>query len=350
MDDEAFAGTKHVHRRLASQMTSSKKASTPPRLAGILELELCLPNPSNSKGFPMPLHPWHAVRFQLIFRTAHGNAFQDFIGDVLERRFREDFFRIKPAGRQGDKKCDGIIQSRRILLQVYAPEQMRSQPAIDKIDEDLAGAAENWGLLFDQWIFLHNQFKGLSPDIAAHLISIEGQFGKKIRQWSESHVQELVEELKESDLLQVLGPMPDFRHLAPVTMSDISTVVLAVAQQNPSSESFAPVPSDKLDANGLSGNVKELLRAGTQKSRNVRDLFEKWHDPELGDRVAAAFRKKYDEVKATSMAPDEIFRELWAFAGGGRYLDAAKECATLSLLAFLFEQCDIFEAHRSAGQ
>ena len=298
----------------------------------------------------MPVHPWYSTRFQLLFRTTHGTAFQDFICDILDRRYREDFFRIKPSGRHGDKKSDGLIKSRRILLQVYAPEQMRSKSAVDKINEDLPGAVESWGLLFDSWVFLHNQFKGLSPDIAQHLISLDGQYGKKIRQWSESHIQEILEELVEGDLQAVLGPLPDFRNLAPVTMSDISTVVLAVAQEVPASESFAPVPSDKLDANGLSDNVKELLRAGTQKSKNVRDLFEKWHDPELGDRVAAAFRKRYDEVRATGMAPDEIFQELWAFAGGGRYLNPAKECATLSLLAFLFEQCDIFEASRSAAQ
>jgi hypothetical protein len=44
--------------------------------------------------------------------------------------------------------------------------------------------------------------------------------------------------------------------------------------------------------------------------------------------------------------PDEIFAELWGFAGGGRYLQSSKELATLALLAFLFEQCDIFEAAR----
>ena len=185
---------------------------------------------------------------------------------------------------------------------------MKTKTAVDKINEDLPGAAENWGLLFDQWVFLHNQFKGLSPDIAKHLISIDGQYGKKICQWSESQVEELVDERREGDLQAVFGFLPDFRNLAAVTISDISTVVLAVAQQIPASESIAPVPGDKLDANGLSDDVKELLRAGTQKSRNVRDLFEKWHDPELGDRVAAAFRKRYDEVKAAGMEPDEIFR------------------------------------------
>lgn len=296
----------------------------------------------------MALHPWYATRFQLVFRTTHGTAFQDFIGDVLDRRFGEDFFRIKAGGRQGDRKCDGIITSRRILLQVYAPERMNSPTAVKKIDEDLPGAVEGWGLLFDQWVFLHNQFKGLSPDIAQHLISVDGRYGKVVRHWSEPQVQELAEELTESDLQAVLGPLPDFRNLSPVTVADITTVVLAVAQQISANETIAPVPRDKLDANGLSDDVKELLRAGTQKSRNVRDLFEKWHDPELGDRVAAAFRTRYDQVKAAGMSPDEIFKELWAFAGGGRYLEPSKECATLSLLAFLFEQCDIFEAPRSA--
>ena len=54
----------------------------------------------------MPLHPWYAIRFQLAFETTHGSEFQDFIGDVLERHFGGDFVKIKPYGKQGDKKCD----------------------------------------------------------------------------------------------------------------------------------------------------------------------------------------------------------------------------------------------------
>jgi hypothetical protein len=292
----------------------------------------------------MPLHPWYALRFQYDFETKYGTEFQDFVGDVFDRRFGGDFFKIKPYGKQGDQKCDGIIKSLRKLLQVYAPQQMNSATTIAKIDADFPGAVTSWGTLFDEWVFVHNQVNGLPPDVAKHLIKIHGKDKKDVTHWCDSQILELVEQLSDGDLQAVLGPLPDFRNLSPVTAEDIRVVVTAVAQQTPTTEEISTVPSDKLDANALSGGAKALLRAGAQKSKNVGDLFEKWHDPELGDRIAAAFRKKYIELRNGGRVADEIFEELWRFAGGAKYLQPSKELATLALLAFLFEQCDIFEA------
>ncbi len=278
------------------------------------------------------------------FKTKYGTEFQDFIGEVLERRYGGDFYKIKPYGKQGDKKCDGIIKSQRKLLQVYAPQHMKSASTIAKIDEDFPGAVNSWGTLFDEWVFVHNQVNGLPPDVAKHLLDIHGSHTKSVTHWSESQIMALVEQLSNTDLEVILGPLPDFRNLSPVTAEDIKVVVTAVAQQVAKSEEISTVPSDKLEANALSADTKALLRAGTQKSRNVGDLFEKWHDPELGDRIAAAFRERYVELRNDGRAADEIFGELWSFAGGGKYIQPAKELATLALLAFLFEQCDIFEA------
>lgn len=293
----------------------------------------------------MPLHPWYTLRFQLVFRTTYGTEFQDFVCDVCDRRFGADFFKIRPYGQQGDKKCDGIIKSLRKLLQVYAPQLMKSATTIAKIDEDFPGAVKHWDSLFDEWIFVHNQVNGLPPDVAIHLLNINGQHKKNVTHWCEPQILEHVGQLSDGDLQAVLGPLPDFRNLSPVTAEDISVVIRAVAQQAPATEEISPVPSDKLDANALSADVKALLRAGTQKSKNVGDLFQKWHDPELGDRIAAAFRRKYVELRDQGSAADEIFGELWRFAGGAKYpLQPSKELATLALLAFLFEQCDIFEA------
>jgi hypothetical protein len=194
-------------------------------------------------------------------------------------------------------------------------------------------------------VFLHNQVNGLPPDVAKHLIKIDGS-QKKVTHWCEAQVLELVEQFSDGDLQAILGALPDFRNFSPMTAEDIRVVVTAVAQQASASEEISPVPSSKLESNALSADTKALLRAGTQKSKNVGDLFEKWHDPELGDRIAAAFRRRYAELKNDGISPDEIFAELWGFAGGGRYLQSSKELATLALLAFLFEQCDIFEAAR----
>ena len=143
----------------------------------------------------MPLHPWYAVRFQLVFQATYATEFQDFIGDVLDRRYGGDFFKIKPYGQQGDKKCDGIIRSLRKLLQVYAPQQMKSDKTITKIDEDFPGAVKDWGDLFDEWVFVHNQVNGLPPDVAKHLINIDGKHKKNVTHWCESQILALVEEL-----------------------------------------------------------------------------------------------------------------------------------------------------------
>src|SRR5271165_4425246 len=104
----------------------------------------------------MPLHPWYGLRFRFDFNTKHGAEFQDFIAALLSRSVGDDFFNVKPYGKQGDKKCDGIIKSRRTLLQVYAPDQMKSSVTISKIDEDFSGAIKNWGGMFDTWVFVHN--------------------------------------------------------------------------------------------------------------------------------------------------------------------------------------------------
>ena len=76
------------------------------------------------------------------------------------------------------------------------------------------------------------------------------------------------------------------------------------------------------------------------------DLFQKWHDPELGDRVAAACRKGYVELKTGGKVADEIFEELWRFAGGGKYVQPSKELATLALLAFCSSSATFSKRHR----
>jgi hypothetical protein len=292
----------------------------------------------------MLLHPYYATKFELLFATKHGAAFQDLMSEVLDRCFAGDFMKVKPYGSQGDKKCDGIAKSSRRFFQVYAPGTMKSAAAIQKIKEDFPGAVKHWAALFDEWIFVHNQTGGLPPDVAQTLIQLDGKEGKKITQWSHSQIAGLVEGLGESDLQALLGPLPDFRNLSKITLADIRAVVAAVAQTQAVAEQIGAVPGGKLEANALSDDVKTLLRAGAQKSKLVGDLFHKWHDPQLGDRVASAFRAKYLELKEHGIVGDDAFHQLWVFAGAGQHETSAREVATLALLTFLFEECDIFEA------
>ena len=115
------------------------------------------------------------------------------------------------------------------------------------------------------------------------------------------------------------------------------------------SEPASPVSAGKIEANALSANVTTLLRAGMEKARMVGEFFDKWHDPEYGDRIAAAFRAKYLALRSQTppLTGNEMFDALHDWASGTSIRTSAQRVAVLAVLAFLFEQCEIFEPARS---
>jgi hypothetical protein len=61
------------------------------------------------------------------------------------------------------------------------------------------------------------------------------------------------------------------------------------------------------------------------------------------DRVAAAFREQYAELKAQGLPPDDIFVGLQKFVAGDEIPSPSHQAATLAVFAFFFEACEIFE-------
>jgi hypothetical protein len=111
----------------------------------------------------------------------------------------------------------------------------------------------------------------------------------------------------------------------------------------PSDIDLRPVPPRKLAANALSAAVGLLMRAGMGTSRRVKEFFDGYHDPNLGDRVAQAFRQEYESLRTTQLSPDDIFARLQVFAGGVSPAPPGRQAAALTVLAYLFEECDIFQ-------
>jgi hypothetical protein len=81
------------------------------------------------------------------------------------------------------------------------------------------------------------------------------------------------------------------------------------------------------------------------KAPLVKQFFEKWHDSTLGERIAKSFRSKYESLRIDS-TPNQIFTKLWAWAGGGDRGTPDHELAVLTVMAYYFERCDIFEEPR----
>jgi hypothetical protein len=115
---------------------------------------------------------YYAQAFEINFMKKKGEAFQDFFSEIMEKRYPGDFIRVRPTGRVGDRKNDGILPSKRMLFQCYAPNELRATECITKIHEDFNGALVHWRNDFDTWVFVHNSRSGLGPDVTTKLLEL----------------------------------------------------------------------------------------------------------------------------------------------------------------------------------
>lgn len=268
----------------------------------------------------------------------------------METGHPKDFQKIKPYGKSGDFKCDGYHRSLKTVFQVYAPEKMKVGQTNEKIEADFAGALEHWTTDMSVWAFVHNQWRGMPAEVLQKLLAIHGKNGVAVVSWCEPELRDEFFRLLPADQALLLGPTPTLQSFARVQMKDVVQVANVIAQQQtPPPEEVRAVPAGKLKANALSEHVQSLLTIGSRKSKLVKKFFAEWHDPELGDRIARAFRSKYEELRAEQIMADEAFFELWKFAGGGSQQSIDHEAAVLTILAFLFEECEIFEAPRTGS-
>ncbi len=289
---------------------------------------------------------YYEVLFERDFLKKTGDQFQDFFAEMMEKCHpRGDFMRVRPWGSAGDRKNDGYLRSERTLFQVYAPNEMTAAAAVNKIDDDFYGALPYWKQYFDLWTFTHNSRKGLGPDITNKLLELS-RLHRPLSaiSWGFEELRERTFRLTEVDLASFLGPAPSSNTLLSVGFPDVQVVLQTIEGQTPPVvPDLRPIPPEKLDKNGLSEPVRRLLREGQVKSTLVRRFFQRYHDPQLGDRVASAFRGRYEQLKSAGQSPDLIFQELQAFAGGMKRGTPQHEAAVITVLAYLFEECDIFE-------
>ncbi|MGO9165847.1 MAG: ABC-three component system protein, partial [Candidatus Sulfotelmatobacter sp.] len=80
----------------------------------------------------------------------------------------------------------------------------------------------------------------------------------------------------------------------------------------------------------------------------VQNFFEQWHDQTLGERLAQTFKDKYVTLRE-QFTPNNIFAELQSWAGGNQRGTPEHELAVLTVIAYYFERCDIFEEPRSGS-
>jgi len=131
-----------------------------------------------------------------------------------------------------------------------------------------------------------------------------------------------------------------------VQFDEIKPLVEHLARQAPAplDGDRTPVPPRKIEFNRLSEDTAFFLNHGKLRADTVREYLDAAStDRMLAARVAGAFRAEYEKLRDAGDKPDEIFRGLRVFAQGPFAQMPKTESAVFAVLAYLFEECDIFE-------
>lgn len=287
---------------------------------------------------------YYELQFENAFLKAKGDAFQTFFEDLMSKTYKGDFMACRPWGKEGDRKNDGFLKSEKRLFQVYAPNDMEATKAIKKIKEDFEGAKKYWKTLFDKWTFVHNASEGLPPHVQKLLLDLEkSNQGITLDTWSLEELRTIFRKLSPDDKQTWFGLAPTNETKANLGFKDIQVVLEKLSSTvEPSIKQIKTVPAGKIKANALSDAIVTLLQQGITKTYLVQDFLDQWYDPSLGERLALSFNNKYKELKET-YSPNRTFYELQKWAGGEQRGTPEHELAVITVLAYFFERCDIFE-------
>ena len=294
---------------------------------------------------------WWRIALELKLRQCNGDAFQDFFSRVMAQLHGDDFIRVRPFGALGDKGCDGYINSTGQLYQCYGalggePKQVTT--LTNKINDDYVKAATNLPTIMHEWHMVHNLVEGLPVEAVVTMKALEDAH-KAIRFGFiglEGFV-ERVFSLPPEKIAHLLGPAATDHDAKNLDVTSLRALVreLSIAADTTTfgSVDLRPVPRDKLIYNDLPNHWKALISGGWQNANVVAAYFDRHPDPLAGDKVAQLFGDRYVELKTQHLSPGDIMASLYELVTGIGNVLPQQQVAAQALLAFLFENCDIFE-------
>jgi C-terminal domain 10 of the ABC-three component (ABC-3C) systems len=283
--------------------------------------------------------------FQLKIHKADGQTFEDLFTEIMNYT-APDFRPIKPWGNIGDRKNDGYIKTKGIFYQVFAPEKIEtSYPnTIQKLETDFAGLKSQWSPIHEFYFVLNDKFKGVNADCEQALENIRIKYNlSKSDFLTAKDLENLTFKLSDDQILMITGQIPDpakIKHLDYSTLNEVISYIMKL----PLSQSTKPTTdlpdwSNKIEFNGLSESVTDLLNHGFYQVYSLEEYLTK-----NGDFLADSLRDKMNQIylnKKSNINGDDLF---WAIvAEASPRTEQMSQTAVIVIMSKYFESCDIFK-------
>ncbi|WP_018352102.1 ABC-three component system protein [Longispora albida] len=285
----------------------------------------------------------------------HGTAFETFFHQVMTLRY-PDFVAVRTHGNIGDLSADGLSLHDRKLYACYGPEVFDAKGAKDvekKFAGDLAGALAKRKAEFETFVFVYNDPRqGLHPVIAGLLAQARAAHPQlRFEPLGPERLLRRLYELPRGQIEEVFGaeiPVKEVVHA--IGLADLEPLLEhLVANRTPANGQHRPAPlpevsGTKMDYNQLTEDDREVLLRGMRHTYLLDEYYAGRADVTARDETAKGFNAYYRQVAQVCTTPSEIIYELGSYVLGNQRPPRPREMALGVILAYFFENCDIFEA------
>jgi hypothetical protein len=215
--------------------------------------------------------------------------------------------------------------------------------------DDYAKAAKAIPQIMKEWHMVHNLVDGLPTEALEKLEELRiadenRKFGFIGMEGFEERIFDL-EQSKIEDLLGIVATSHDANDFQVAELRDlIAGIATAADDIEFDVTAIKPVPPEKLAFNNLPSHWRSLISGGWQNAHLVTSYIDRHNDPLIGERIAQVFRIRYEYLKSQHLTPRAIMLGLYDLVTGVGSVSPPRQVAAQAILAYLFENCDIFES------
>ncbi|WP_328508386.1 hypothetical protein OG981_53090 [Streptomyces mirabilis] len=206
------------------------------------------------------------VKFLELMAELYENEFEDFFHRLMCLRY-PDFLDVRTAGSLGDMSADGLSLHSRKLYACYAPQTVKPSKIRKKFDGDLSGALVKRNGQFDTFVFVHNDRRGVHPEVTAMLSEAKvnkpslnfEQMGSR-RLWHECMQ---LNQVAAEDVLRCEIPIKEMTF--GIGMDDLEPLLKQLQELRTPPDPLMALPDvriEKLDFNRLDGETRETCFVG----------------------------------------------------------------------------------------
>ena len=282
-----------------------------------------------------------------------GNAFEAFFSQIMTCA-NVNFQQVKPQGSIGDRKNDGFDKTTGTYYQVYAPEDIstKEKAALEKLSTDFNGLYEYWQDIcpIRRFFFVINdKFKGGYPSLHSELANIQASHPEvKANLFLSKDLEDICFQLPDEHIDTCLGYVPEtyYGNVDYDILNDVVDYLLS-SPINLTKE-FIPINpnfEEKIKFNGLSDAIARYLTSYRINEYFIDD-FLKYNSSYTKEALRNIFTSLYhealNEIEDAPDKPDSVFMYIFDHSYNKR--SGAIDNAILTLMAYYFEYCDIFQA------